>query len=333
MKALIHRRFGPPSVVELAEYDRLDPSATELLIKVRASAVNTGDWRIRAAAFPGILAIPGRLMFGLTRPRNPRLGSEFAGDVVAVGRNVTGFTPRDAVYGIKPGAGTSAEWIAIADDAAVAPIPDGLTYAQAAALPFGGLCALVFLHEYARLAAGQRLLIVGATGGVGCYAVQIAKALGAHVTGVAGADSQALLESLGADTALDYTRADPYSGADPFDVIFDTIGVLSPRQARALMTARGLFLPLNYGLREIGAALINPLRHRKIRLAVNPDRAEDLRRLSAMVSAGAVRPVIAQIYPLSEAVAAHAHVESRHKHGAIVLAVDTPEALPPSSQR
>ncbi|WP_421723282.1 NAD(P)-dependent alcohol dehydrogenase [Bauldia sp.] len=324
MKALTYTRYGPPDVVEVADVPRPEPGAGDVLVRVHASAVNTGDWRIRAAAFPGVLAIPGRLMFGLLRPRNQFLGSEFAGVVDAVGASVTRFAPSDAVFGFSASGGASADYIAVPETSAIAPIPAGLDFDEAAALPFGGLCALVFLADFAGLHAGQTVLIVGASGGVGAYAIQIAKALGARVSGVAGSDSQDFIRDLGADVAIDYRTTDITGLTERFDVIFDTIGVVTPRQSRALLKEGGLFLPLNFGLREIGAALLNSLRDRKIRLAVNGDTAEDLARLADMVESGDLRPVIDTRYPLEDAARAHAHVETRHRKGAIVLTIAQP---------
>lgn len=319
MKALTYTRYGAPDVVEISDLPRPEAGPGEVLIRVHASAVNTADWRLRAAAFPGIMAIPGRLMFGLTRPRNTRLGSEFAGTVEAVGPQVTRFAPGDRVFGMQPNGGASAEYIAVAEDSAVAPMPASLGFDEAAALPFGGLCALVFLQDVAALRAGQHVLILGASGGVGTYAVQIAKALGAEVTGISGPDSQAFVSGLGADHTVSYrdTRLEDLPGG--YDLVFDTVGAARPAEVFGLLKSGGLFLPLNFGLPEIGAALTNPLRARKIRLEVNPDRAEDLARLTGLVEAGSLRPMIDTRFPLAEARAAHALVETRHRQGSVIL--------------
>ncbi|MEM9231907.1 MAG: zinc-binding dehydrogenase [Pseudomonadota bacterium] len=160
-----------------------------------------------------------------------------------------------------------------------------------------------------------------ASGGVGTYAVQIAKALGAHVTGLSGPDSQTLVSSLGADVTLNYKTTKLSDIVDRFDVILDTVGVVAPRQARKLLRREAFFLPLNIGLREFVAALLNPFFDRKVRLAVNPNTPKDLEHLAGLVRNGKVQPIIDTVYPLSEASAAHAHVETRHRKGAIVLSV------------
>ena len=321
MEALTYERYGPPDVIRVADVPRPTPKPDDVLIRVHASSVNTSDWRVRAAAFPGITALPARLTFGLFRPRNTLLGSEFAGVVEAIGADVKRFVPGQRVFGITSKGGASAEYLALPETAAVTAMPDDLSFEEAAALPFGGLAALPFLEQFAALRRNQRILIVGASGGVGIYAVQIAKALGAHVTGLSGPDNQALVRSLGTDVALNYKTTKLSDIADRFDVILDAVGVVAPRQARKLLRRGGLFLPLNIGMRELVAALFNPFFDCKVRLAVNPNTAKDLLRLAGLVRDSKVQPVIDTVYPLSEASAAHAHVETRHRRGAIILSI------------
>lgn len=321
MKALTYERYGGPEVVRVTDVEPPSPDANDILVRVCASAVNTGDWRIRAAAFPGVLAIAGRLMFGIIRPRNQRLGSEFSGIVESVGASANRFKPGDRVFGMVTSGGASAEYLAVPATGAVAEIPAALPFEDAAAIPFGALCALVFLGEFANLKAGQRVLIAGASGGVGAYAVQIAKALGARVTGIAGPDSQAFVAGLGADETIDYRQTDPASLEGGYDVVFDTFGAISPKLSRRLLIEGGLFLPLNFGLREMGAALLNSFRAKKIRLAVNEDRMEDMVRVAELIEEGKIRPVIDKVYPLKQAADAHARVESRHKRGSVVLSI------------
>lgn len=322
MKALVFDRYGPPDVIRVAEIPVPPIKPDEVLVRVHASAVNTADWRIRAAAFPGILSIPGRLMFGVSRPRCRRLGSEFAGRVDKAGADVTRFKPGDRVYGIVSPGGAAAEYLAVSETDAVAKMPGSLDFLQAAALPFGGLCALAFLSDFGGLSPGRQVLIVGASGGVGAYAVQIAKALGAHVTGVAGPENQDFVAELGADVVLDY-RATPTSDwPTGFDVVFDTFGALGPAEARRLLADGGLFLPLNFGVHEIAAALVNPLRRRKTRLAVSPDTAEGLAALNSLVENGRLKPIVGRVFRLEDAASAHALVETRHRRGSVVLSLD-----------
>ena len=323
MKALTYNRYGPPEVVQVSEVPRPDPQPDEILVRVHASAVNTSDWRIRASAFPGIAALPARLIFGLFRPRNQRLGSEFAGVVETVGSQVSKFSPDQRVFGMTPKGGGTAEFVAISEGDAIAKIPEGLSFIEAAALPFGGLAALVFLEQFALVRADQRVLIVGASGGVGTYAVQIAKAGGAHVTGVCGPDSQDFVNGLGADHTINYRATDLGDINGRFDLILDTVGVVSPRMSRHLLHPGGLFLPLNIGLREVGAALLNPIRCRKIRLGVNKNSEIDLERLVELVRAGRIRPAIDSVFGMHHAAAAHDLVERRHRKGAVILEVES----------
>ncbi len=321
MKALTYNRYGPPNVVQITEVPCPSPRPNEILVRVHASAVNTSDWRIRAAAFPGVTAFPARLMFGLLRPRNQRLGSEFAGVIETVGPQVTKFTPNQRVFGMSPKGGATAEYITITEDAAIAEIPSGLSFIEAAALPFGGIAAFVFLEQFASLRPDQRVLIVGASGGVGAYAVQIAKASSASVTGVSGPESQDFVKNLGADQTIDYRVTDLAFVNERYDIILDTVGAVSPRLSRHLLNQGGLFLPLNIGLRELGAALLNPLRSRKIRIAVNNNSAKDLQRLAELLNLGSLRPVIDSVFSMHKAAKAHELVERRHRKGATILEI------------
>lgn len=324
MKALTYERYGGPEVVTVTDLPKPTPQAGEVLIRVHASAVTTGDWRLRAAAFPGVLAIPGRLMFGVRRPKKTRLGTVFAGTIDALGESATRFKVGDRVYGMALDGGASAEYLSFPESGAIAEMPDTLDFAEAASIPFGGLSALVFLTEFANLQPGQRVLVVGASGGVGTYGVQIAKALGAHVTGVASGSNEVFVKSLGADAFVDYRARNIATLTERFDIIFDAVGALSPRQARGLLTEGGQFVPLNLSMREIGAAMLNRFRSTKIRIGVSGDKAEDLERLNAMIKSGTLRPVIDTTYPLAEAKAAHAQVERRHARGTVVLTLADP---------
>lgn len=321
MKAAIYTRYGGPEVVRIAEIARPVPGKGELLIRVGAAGVTTADWRLRAAAFPGaITAVAGRLMFGLFHPRQPVLGGDYAGTVEALGAGVTGFAVGQRVLGFQfPGA--HAEYRVVKAAGAVAPTPEALSDVQAAALPFGGLSALEFLEGFAKVQPGERVLIVGASGGVGAYAVQVARALGAIVTGVASGGNRTLVEGLGADHFVDYRETDVTRLAGPYDVVFDTIGALDYPRAAPMLADGGRFVPLNYVLGDIWKGLGARRRgHRQI-LNVNGDTREGLDRLLAMIAAGQLRPVIDTVYPFDEIRAAHEKVETRRRKGAIVLEI------------
>lgn len=318
MQAAVYKRYGPPSVVAVTDVPQPEPGPGEILLRVRAAAVTTADWRLRAAAFPGILALPGRLMFGVTAPRKPILGADFAGEVAVLGDEVEGFTVGQRVFG-SAGLGAHAEYLAIRADGAVVPTPDDLTDAEAAALPFGGLAALVFLRDVAQLKGGQRVLIVGATGGVGAYATQIARAMKAKVTGVASAARAGLGHDLGAVRMID-RHVQPVRDWGQYDVVLDTVGAVRPRHLKHLLARDGVFVPLNFEIAEILASLRARLfGGPQVRIAVSDDTAADLARLVEMVNDGKLRPVIDSTFPLEHIRDAYARVETRSRAGATVL--------------
>ena len=321
MKAAIYTSYGAPDTVHLAEVPTPAPGPSEVLVRVHASTVTTADWRLRASAFPGLLWLPGRLMTGLLRPRNPGLGMEVAGEIVAIGAGVTRFHVGQRVFGFSRGGG-HAEYVVFPETAALIETPPQLSDAEAASLPFGAISALEFLRDIARVTPGQHVLVVGASGGVGVYAVQIAKALGAEVTAVASGDKADLLRDVGADHVLDYRRDDITAGCGIYDLVFDTVGATRyPRMMRALKR-RGLYLPLNFGGRELWHSLLAVLiRGPRIKIHVNGDSAEQLRDVLEMLSKGRLRPVIDRVFALEQIRAAHSYVEARHRRGAVVVKV------------
>ncbi|MBV2359584.1 NAD(P)-dependent alcohol dehydrogenase [Thalassococcus sp. CAU 1522] len=319
MKAAIYTRYGAPQSVSVKDVATPAPAPDQILIRVRASTVTTADWRLRASAFPGLLWLPGRLMTGLVAPKNPILGLEVAGEIVATGRDVTRFHIGQRVFGFT-GGGAHAEYLALSQDAAVLPIPTGMSDAEAAALPWGAVAALVFLRDVARVKPGQDVLIVGASGGVGVYAVQIAKAMGATVTGVCSAANVDLVRDLGADTVLDYRKTDIRAARNAYDLVFDTVGATRYPKMIGALRKNGLFLPLNFGGRELWHLVLSRLiRGPRIKLFVNGDSAEDLRAVLAMVANGQLRPVVDRHFALDDIVSAHAYVEARHRKGAVIV--------------
>ncbi|MDJ0822019.1 MAG: NAD(P)-dependent alcohol dehydrogenase [Paracoccaceae bacterium] len=330
MRAAIYKRYGPPQTVSVADLPKPTPAANEVLVRVHASSVTTADWRLRAAAFPGILWLPGRLMTGIFAPRQQVLGQEFAGVVEAVGADVTEFTPGQRVFGFS-GNGSHAEFVTVPESGAILQTPDTLSDAEAAALPFGAATALEFLRDVAKVQPGQHVLVVGATGGVGVYAVQMAKALGAHVTAVSSAANADLARELGADDVIDYRREDPGSARNAHDVVFDAVGATSYAQMRKALRKDGLYLPLNFGGRELWTLLMTKLRGGpRITLHVNGDTKQHLRDLLALIDAGKLRAVIDRHFDLDHVVDAHAFVETRHRKGAVILDIlrRSPAALP-----
>lgn len=327
MKAAIYTSYGAPDTVHLAEVPTPAPGPSEVLVRVHASTVTTADWRLRASAFPGLLWLPGRFMTGLLRPRNPVLGMEVAGEILAIGADVTRFHVGQRVFGFSGGGG-HAEYVVLPETAALIETPSQLSDAAAASLPFGAISALEFLRDIARVTPGQHVLVVGASGGVGVYAVQIAKALGAEVTAVASGDKADLLRDLGADHVMDYRRDDITAGCGLYDLVFDTVGATRYHRMMRALKQRGLYLPLNFGGRELWYSLLAVLiRGPRIKIHVNGDGAEQLRDVLDLVTNGRLRPVIDRVFALEQIRAAHSYVEARHRRGAVVVKVASARTL------
>lgn len=320
MKAAYYDRYGDTEVVSIRDLPIPKIGDTDILVEVISSAVSTADWRLRTSNFPGIFWLPGRLMTGLFKPKNKVLGTDFAGEVVKTGASVDRFNVGDRVFGFCMHGG-HAEYLAIDAEKAISKVPNRLDFDMAAGVPFGALSALVFLRDFAKIQADQKVLIVGASGGVGVFAVQLARLMGAEVTGVSSANNLELLGSLGADHVIDY-NAEDFSETGEYDVILDTVGATSFDECKPALTANGLFIPLEFGLREIWQALVTPIRRgKRVIVNVSGDSAEDMTYLGDLLERGEIRPIIDAVYPLGQIAEAHRRVESRHKTGAIVVSV------------
>jgi len=331
MYAITQDRFGPVDVLQLERRDPPAIGARDLLVEVHATSVTTADWRIRSATFPAGMRLLGRLVVGLTRPRNRLTGREFSGRVVAVGPGVRRFQVGDEVFGAH-GRGANAEQIAVPESAGVALKPRGLRHAEAAALPFGAVTAAHFLLDQARVRPGERVLVLGASGGVGVYALQLARHRGAEVTGVCSAANLELVRALGADHALDYAREDPLAAGASWDVIVDTIGRSSFRAHRGALRAGGRHVFIEGGMRELWLALVTPwLRGPTVISGVAIDHREAMARVRELVEAGAIRPVIGHRFPMTAVAEAHRVVERRHRRGAVIL--DWPASADPAAAR
>ncbi|QKV19705.1 NAD(P)-dependent alcohol dehydrogenase [Oricola thermophila] len=330
MKAAIHEKYGDAGVLEIRDIARPEPADGEILVKVCAAAVTTADWRLRAAAFPGIMALPGRLMFGLFAPRQKVLGTAFSGRVVARGGDVDRFALGDAVFGFS-GAGAHAEYVAVKADGPVVAKPANIGHDEAAAAPFGGLAALVFLRDFAGVKPGEKVLVAGASGGVGSWAVQVAKHLGAEVVGVASTGNVDLVRSLGADRVIDYRKDDPAASGERYDVVLDTAGKLPFARARRILARTGRYLPLEFGGREMLQALwAGVTGGPKIVINVSGDSRADLEILAGLLETGEIRAVVDSRFPLRDIAAAHRRVESRHAGGAVIVLMDEAAACAPS---
>jgi NADPH:quinone reductase-like Zn-dependent oxidoreductase len=325
MQACIYEAYGAADVVTLGDVERPTVKAGEVLVKVHAAGVTTADWRFRAAAFPTGFKLAGRLMLGLFRPRNPVLGMDFAGTVAAVGKNVTRFQIGDRVFGATSPMrrAAHAEYVVVAESGAIARTPAGLSDQEAAAIPFGGSSALAFLRDFGRLRAGQRVLIVGGSGSVGTWAVQVARHLGAEVTAVCSSGNLELVRSLGAHHTVDYTSGDVLGDPNKkYDLIFDTIGVTSCASCRDRLADDGTYLPLNSGVREIWQALLTSRsKGKRVKYAVSGNTRVGLETLAGLVESAVLKPVVDRVYPMAQIAEAHRHVEGRHKRGSVVISI------------
>jgi len=323
MRAVICRKYGGPEVVEIAEVAKPNPGPRDVLVKVHATTVTAADWRLRSATVPRGMGLLFRLALGVFGPRQKILGTELAGVVEAVGAQVSAFAPGDRVMAFC-GAGLAchAEYRVVKPTEAMIGIPDGVADEVAAALAFGGATALHFLRDRAAVAPGERVLVNGASGAVGSAAVQIAKHLGAHVTGVTSEKNAALVRELGADEVIDYTTEDfTETRRAAYDVIVDCVGTAPFRRASASLAEGGRLCLVEAATlgRLLGATLRSKRGTKRVIGGVAPERREDLEALVGLVAAGAYRPVIEHRLPFAQAAEAHALVESRRKRGNVVL--------------
>ncbi|MGW7051579.1 NAD(P)-dependent alcohol dehydrogenase [Streptomyces sp. NPDC054887] len=322
MKAMTQAVYGPSSVLRLEEMAPPVPGAGEVLVRVRAASVDPGVWHLMAGK-PYLIRAMG---FGLRAPKSPVLGEGFAGSVEAVGAGVTRFRPGDEVYGAC--GGSFAEY-ACAKEANIARTPANLGFAQAAAVPVSACTALQAVRDAGRLAAGQRVLVIGAAGGVGHFAVQLAKVFGAHVTAVCGPGKADLVRSLGADEVVDYTREDPVDGSRHYDLVLDTAGNRPLSALRRALTPRGTLVIIGGegggdwiggNGRQLLALLISPFsRHRLRGLAVMNLAHDDLRLLAELAEAGSVTPVIDRAYTLAGVPEAIDRLMEGHARGKLVV--------------
>lgn len=325
MMAAVYRRYGGPEVVTLAEVAKPVPKPNEVLVRIRATTVNSGDWRARSLHMPAGFALLGRLVFGLNGPRQPILGAEFAGVVEAVGAKVTRFKPGDAVVGFPGGRfGSHAEYRTMPEDGLIESKPANLSFKEAAAISFGSTTALPFLRDKAKVKPGDQVLVVGASGAVGAAAVQIAKHFGAEVTAVTSTTNVALVTSLGADRVIDYKTVDFATTGDTWDIIIDTTGTAPFERCENALKPGGRLVAVQAGISQIlGIAKPSKASGKTLIASVAPLRREDYRTIIELAASGALKPVIDRVYNLEDAADAHAYVDTGRKRGSVVLIVDT----------
>lgn len=306
MKAVVATQYGGPDVLQLKEVQKPTPKDNELLIKVHATTVTAGDIRMRSFSVPPLLWLPARLTLGLTKPKHPIYGMELAGDVESVGKDVTRFKVGDTVFAstLAGNFGAYAEYKCMPERGMVAKKPANLSYEEAAAVPIGATTALRLLRQGLTPAngRGQTVMIYGASGSVGTYAIQLARYFGADVTGVCSTPNLEMVKFLGADHVIDYTKEDFSSSEDRYDVIFDTVGKFPKSKSPKSLTANGSFVTI---------AKLD-----------SKESIENLVFIKELIEAGEIKVVIDRCYPLELMAEAHRYVEAGHKKGNVVIKVE-----------
>lgn len=325
MKAIVCTNYGPPDVLQLRDVMKPVPKDNEVLVRIRATTVSAADCELRSFDFPPWIWVPIRLWFGIRRPRQPVLGHELAGDVDSVGKDVRSLRKGDRVFSATSiGLGAYAEYICLPENpasGAITTMPTNLSYEEAAAVPYGGGEASEFLRK-ANVRSGQRVLVNGAGGSFGTFAVQLAKVLGAHVTAVDSGPKLEMLRAIGADRAIDYSLEDFTDSPETYDVIFDVVRNTPSGRMVRLLTEDGCLLMANPGfLQIVRARWASRGSKKRVVLGASSGTSDDLVHLRDLVEAGKLRPVIDRCFPLEQMVEAHRYAETGQKLGNIVVTV------------
>lgn len=316
MRAIVFERYGPPEVLSLREIEKPVVRPGEILVKVRAAGVNPQDWHcLRGTPFLARLMVGG-----LLKPGHQVLGSDVAGTVEAVGANVTEFVPGDDAFAMTTKHGGFAEYVSLPKSSLVVTKPAGLSFEEAAAVPMASVMALMGLRDKGKVKPGQKVLINGASGGIGTFAVQIAGAFGAEVTGVCSTRNLELVHSLGVDRVIDYTQCDFVQGAERYDVIFDVVAKRTFKECHHVLTANGIYVTTTISvgllLQSLWVALTSG---KRLKPMLQPPTGDDLAAVKDLIEAGAVRAVIDRCYPLAEVPDAILYVENGHARGKVVI--------------
>ena len=329
MKAVLHTAYGPPDELRLGEVEKPVPKDNEVLIRIHATTVTTSDCNIRNLTFvPELYFLPMRMQFGLLKPKNSILGLDLAGQIESAGKSVTRFDEGDQVFGTtEPAFGAHAEYICLPEDAVLAIKPASMTFEEAATIPVIANTALHFIRDLGSVQAGQNVLIIGASGGIGTFAVQLAKYYGADVTGVCSTTNVDMVKSLGADRVIDYTREDFTESGETYDVILDAVGKSSFSRCKSSLAETGIYLvtvPKPAALFQMQwRSLIGT---RQVKMEGAPARVDNLNYLKELIEAGKLGTVIDRRYPLEQTADAFRYVEEGHKKGNVVIAVVPSEA-------
>jgi NADPH:quinone reductase-like Zn-dependent oxidoreductase len=330
MKAVVYTEYGSPDVLHLKEIEKPTPKDNEILIRVHATSIGTGEIWVRnfkaisprKFSMPAALWLPARLTFGFNKPKKQILGSEFAGEIEAVGKEVKRFKAGDPVFGYRGmNFGANAEYLCMPAAGLVALKPANVTYEEATVIPYGALTALTLLRKV-NIQPGQKVLINGASGGIGSGAVQLAKYYGAEVTGVCGTPRLDMLKALGADHVIDYTQEDFTRSGETYDLILDIQGKASFARCKQVLKPNGRLLYVSFKMKQVFQMLRTSLFGRqKVICALSNETVEDLNFIRELVEAGKIKSVIDRCYPLEQTADAHRYVESGHKRGSIVITI------------
>jgi NADPH:quinone reductase-like Zn-dependent oxidoreductase len=321
LKAVICPVYGPPEVLKLSEVEPPVPTTNEILVKVRATSVTVADVRVRGFNIPASYRLPARFMLGFRRPKKPVLGAELAGEVVGTGTSVTRFKTGDLIFAATPLAnfGAYAEYICLPENGPVALKPSNISFEEAAVVPIGGVTALHYLRK-AKLRPGQKMLIYGASGSVGTYAVQLAKVFGAHVTAVCSGANGALVRSLGADIVLDYTEENFTSKLEKYDVILIAVDKLPFSVCNNALKENGVYLNVTAPVPSFAMIRTKMTSKKTIVVGENaPETPELIEELRGYLASGKLKPVIDRTYPLEQIVDAHRYVDTGRKRGNVVI--------------
>ncbi|OEH92783.1 NAD(P)-dependent alcohol dehydrogenase [Bacillus solimangrovi] len=322
MKAIICTKYGSPEVLQLNEVEKPTPKDNELCIKVKATTVTVADFRMRSFTIPPSFWLPARLTLGLTKPKNPILGVELAGEVESVGKDVKLFKEGDQVFAATlENFGAYAEYKCLPEDGPIALKPSNITYEEAAAIPIGARTALHYLRK-CNIKNGQKILIYGASGSVGTYAIQLAKYFGAEVTGVCSSANLELVKSLGADKVIDYTEENFTRKLEMYDVILLAVDKCPFSICNRSLNKDGIYLNVTAPVKSLRMMWTSLISNKKIIVGQKPpEKAEDLAYLKQLIEKGVLKPVIDRNYPLEQIIEAHRYVDTGHKKGNVTITV------------
>lgn len=331
MKAVVYSEYGPPDVLHVKEVERLTPTDNEILVRVKATPVNYGDIvtrnfkniRNRDFNMPSLFMLPTRLYFGLSKPKINILGSEFSGEVEEVGKDVTRFKTGDAVFGyLGQKMGAYAEYLCISETGMVGLKPANMSHEEAACVAYGGIMALGHLRKVT-IREGQKVLINGASGGIGSVALQLLKHYGAEVTGVCGTPRLDYISSLGANKVIDYTKEDFTESDETYDMIYDILGRSSFSRCKKSLTPHGRYLLASFKtgklLQMLGTSIVGK---KKVICAIAGEKQEDMTLLKELAEAGSIKTIIDKTYSLEEAAQAHQYVEEGQKEGQVLITMN-----------